>query len=236
RKNVLITGCTDGTAGAAMARRFHERGCRVFATARKLKNMEALAAMDIETLELDVTDEKQIRSAVEIVHDDDASGGRLDILVNNAGYWNLMPLADQDLGEARRMFEINYFGLLAVTQAFLPLLLPPLSSTTDTKGGLVANVGSISAIVPPPYQGVYASSKAAVAALSDVLRLELAPLGVAVVHIRTGSVATRFLEVESWKLPGGSAYGSLAGMIERREHMGDVSSKAMTPDEYARRV
>ncbi|KAJ1331490.1 1-acylglycerone phosphate reductase [Microdochium nivale] len=255
RKTVLITGCTDGTAGAALARQFHRRGLRVFATARKLENMRALAAMGIETLQLDVTDGTQIRAVVEAVREklddnmekDNGGGGssrsgRLDILVNNAGYWNLMPLADQGFDEARRMFEINYFGLLAVTQAFLPLLLPSSSfDTTTTKGaeagGIIANVGSISALVPPPYQGVYASTKAAVAALSDVLRLELAPLGVRVVHIRAGGVASRFLEVESWKLPETSMYAGLAGLIECREHMGaDMTARVMAPDEYARGV
>lgn len=290
-KTVLITGCTDGTAGAALARQFHLRGLRVFATSRKVENMAGLAAMGIETLALDVTSSQQIREVVAAVRErilgkstrnaeeggteeeeeeGDRNEAKLDILVNNAGYWNLMTLADQDLNAARQMFEINYFGLLAVTQAFLPLLVrtPIISSSagqvSKTKSGskhhhsVIANVGSISSLVAPPYQGIYAASKAAVAASTNTLRLELAPLGVKVVHILAGGLATRFLEVASWKYDTDTntdtdaaaatpAAGITSGMassyyprvirdkVETRSFMPDVNT-AMQPDEYAKRV
>lgn len=293
-KTVLITGCTDGTAGAALARQFHLRGLRVFATSRKVENMAGLAAMGIETLALDVTSSQQIREVVAAVRErilgkstrnaeeggteeeeeeeeeGDRNEAKLDILVNNAGYWNLMTLADQDLDAARQMFEINYFGLLAVTQAFLPLLVrtPIISSSagqvSKTKSGskhhhsVIANVGSISSLVAPPYQGIYAASKAAVAASTNTLRLELAPLGVKVVHILAGGLATRFLEVAAWKYDTNTdtdadaaaatpAAGITSGMassyyprvirdkVETRSFMPDVNT-AMQPDEYAKRV
>jgi len=278
-KTVLITGCTDGTAGAALAKQLHLRGLHVFATARKTENMTGLAAMGIETLALDVTNGIQIQEVVATVRErileksntttEGEAGGRegvekeakLDMLVNNAGYWNLMTLADQDLDAARQMFEINYFGLLAVTQAFLPLLVrTPVSSASPLVGkvlktggankhhSVIANVGSISSLVPPPYQGVYAASKAAVAASTNILRLELAPLGVKVVHILAGGLATRFLEVAAWKYEIGTASAAESGetttpyypraiqdKVETRSFMPDVNT-AMQPDEYAKRV
>ncbi|KAK6078655.1 short chain dehydrogenase [Seiridium cupressi] len=116
QKVVLITGCTDGSAGAALARQFQLRSCRVFATARQLEKMKALADLGIDTLVMDVSSQPQIDTAVETVRE--AAGGRLDILINNAAAFNLMPMADQNIDDARAMFDVNVFGLLAVTQSF----------------------------------------------------------------------------------------------------------------------
>ncbi|ETS87033.1 hypothetical protein PFICI_00861 [Pestalotiopsis fici W106-1] len=227
---VLVTGCTDGSAGAALARHFHIRGCRVFAAARSLDKMQSLADLGMDTLAMDVLQPAQITAAVDAVRS--ATGGRLDILVNNAAVFNLMPLADQDLDDARAMFNVNVFGMLAVTQAFLPLL-----TATAAVGGrpLVANVGSISAQAEPVFQGIYAASKAAVAAMSGVMRKELAPLGIRVVTIVSGAVATNFKQGNKpWRVPEGSLYSALAGDIESKQSAG--SSYAMEPDDYAKKV
>ncbi|KAK9770723.1 hypothetical protein SCAR479_12612 [Seiridium cardinale] len=226
QKVVLVTGCTDGSAGAALARQFQLRGCRVFAAARKLERMKALADLGIDTLIMDVSSQPQIDTAVETVRE--AAGGRLDILVNNAAAFNLMPVADQNMDDARAMFDVNVFGLLAVTQSFLPLLVAAAGEA------IVANVSSISAPSEPVFQGVYAASKAAVFAMSGVMRKEFAPLGVRVVTIMSGAVDTNFRDSSPWKVPRDSWYYGLADDIEEKKAAG-VSSP-MAPDDYAKRV
>jgi 1-acylglycerone phosphate reductase len=83
QKSVLITGCSAGGIGDALAQSFHRRGLRVFATARNLSKVQHLKDMGLELVELDVTDTRSRESAVE--HVKASTGGTLDILINNAG-------------------------------------------------------------------------------------------------------------------------------------------------------
>ncbi|KAI1339442.1 NAD(P)-binding protein [Xylariaceae sp. FL0016] len=159
-KTVLITGCGPSNAGAALASEFRRRGHRVFATARDTARIQTLcAADDITALELDVTSPSSIEAAVATVRES-VRGGGIDILVNNAAIFSQMPLADVQLQDARRMFEANVWGPLALTQAFLPLLMgahaagPSRTGSEESsrgrEGGLVVNVASISAFMCPP--------------------------------------------------------------------------------------
>lgn len=100
KRTVLITGCSDGGLGAALAIAFHEAGLHVYATARNLSKMEQLASLGIETLPLDVQSESSIVACV------DRLPG-LDILVNNAGAQYTMPLVDTPVSEAKKLFDIN---------------------------------------------------------------------------------------------------------------------------------
>lgn len=225
QKTVLITGCSEGGAGAALAREFHSRGHRVFATSRNVTSLSSLERLGIETIRLDVTAQDSIDAAAETVLK--RTGGPLHILINNAALFSLMPLADARLDDARQVFETNVFGVLAVTQAFLPLL-------TKAEGtGLVANVGSISAELCPPWQGVYSASKAALTALGHTMRLEFSPLGVRVTTIVSGGVDTP-LKIQAVAVPEGSFYQSLAKSIETNK--ASKSFTPMGPGEYARTV
>ncbi|KAI4600202.1 hypothetical protein KJ359_001306 [Pestalotiopsis sp. 9143b] len=234
---VLITGCTDGSAGSALARQFQRRGCRVFAAARSLDKMQSLADLDgVDRLAMDVTSAAQIAAAVDAVRAATGAGGRLDVLVNNAAAFNLMPLADQNLDDARAMFDVNVFGPLAVVQAFLPLLLAAASSSSPGTRPVVANIGSVSAAAEPVFQGAYAASKAALSAMSGVMRKELAPLNIRVATVVSGAVATGFKAGNApWKVPvETSLYAALAGAVESKESAGPAG--AMSPDDYAARV
>ncbi|CAJ2510350.1 Uu.00g050530.m01.CDS01 [Anthostomella pinea] len=214
KKTILITGCSSAAgAGAALAREFHQRGHRVYATARgdnaKAK-LRFLTDLGIGVLELDVTSPDSIAAAVGVVREatccggESKSDGHLDILINNASLFTLSPLSDVQLASAREVFDTNVVGVLAVTQAFLPLLMPnhyhrtPSTKNTGTPnsrgqqelygGGLVVNIASIAAFMCPPWHGVYAASKAALVALGHTMRLEFAPLGVRVVTVVAGGV------------------------------------------------
>ncbi|GLI74795.1 hypothetical protein PoHVEF18_003043 [Penicillium ochrochloron] len=181
KKSVLITGCSTGGIGWAMAKTFHQRGFHVFATARDLSRTGNLAELEgIEILELDVTILKSIAQCKEIVTK--RTGGRLDVLVNNAGVEFNSPLLDTDLDEAKMLFDVNFWGPIAMVQAFVPLLV-------ETKG-VVFNQSSIDGALNMVWAGIFASSKSAVARMSDTLRVELEPLGVRVVTSICGSADT----------------------------------------------
>ncbi|KAF8852318.1 NAD(P)-binding protein [Acephala macrosclerotiorum] len=194
RKTVLITGCSVGGIGNALVNKFWrginyqpKDGVRyqVFATLRDMNNYHPVVASsqgfgpDFHLLPLDVTDQNSIDECLRLFKEK-SGGDELDILINNAGKGYSMPLLDSDMAQARKIFDVNYFGVLAVTQAFAPLVI-------QAKGRIV-NISSVAQFVPVPWLGVYNSSKAALSMLSDTLRLELAPFGIKVINVVTGGV------------------------------------------------
>jgi NAD(P)-dependent dehydrogenase (short-subunit alcohol dehydrogenase family) len=135
----------------------------------------------------DVTDSAAVhRAAGEVEETVDGAG--LAGLVNNAG----TPLMHQPLDEVRRHFEVNVFGLISVTQAFLPLL--GAKDHPAHKPGRIVNVSSVSGRVAEPFIGAYAGSKHAVEAVSDSLRRELMLYGIDVIVVRPGAVKTPIWE------------------------------------------
>ncbi len=179
--NVVITGTASGI-GHATALLLAERGFRVFAAVRKQTDLEtwrAAAAPGIEPILLDVTQADSIETATTQVAE--ALGTQpLDALVNNAGITVTSPLEFVDLDAMRWQFEVNVFGVAAVTRAFLPLLKRP--------GGRIVNVSSGAGKIAPPLIGPYTASKHALEAMSDVLRLELRGQGIAVSVIQPGFI------------------------------------------------
>ncbi len=116
-KHVLVNGCSEGGIGAALVVCFQKHGLHVFATARKPSKMANLENLpNVTLLELDVTNPSSISDAVEVVKQ--STGGKLDCLCNNAGSLIMMPALDTNIAEARKMFEVNLWGVFATTQAF----------------------------------------------------------------------------------------------------------------------
>jgi 1-acylglycerone phosphate reductase len=134
-KTVLITGCTDGGLGAAMARAYRTRGFRVFACVRNPEKAGSLRDIaGIEVLELEVTSQDSIRQCAAAV--EKLTGGSLDILVNNAGSSGVMPLLDVSIEDAKRVYDINVWAVLAMAQAFAPMLIKAR--------GTICNISSVS--------------------------------------------------------------------------------------------
>ena len=179
RRTVLVTGCSDGGLGAALALSFHRAGLHVYATARDTSKMRNIKKAGIETLPLDVLSQTSINTCV-------SNLPHLDILVNNAGGGLNQSISDLDFSLAKNLFELNVWAPIAVTQAFLPLLLK--------SKGMVVNNTSVSSTMGFPFQGTYCASKAAIAMFSDALRLEMQPFGVTVVDLKTGAVKSNFFE------------------------------------------
>lgn len=145
KKTVLITGCSEGGIGAAMARAFHDQGYHVFATLRKTAKAGSLAQLNnIDILELEVTSEVSIKECAQEV--EKRTGGTLDVLVNNAGADFVIPLLDTSIDEAKKLYDLNVWSILAMTQAFASLLVGAK--------GTICNIGSVAAIVPLPWSGM----------------------------------------------------------------------------------
>ena len=144
KKTALITGCSDGSLGSALALEFAKHNFHVFATLRNPAKAASLASHPaIDILSLDVTDSSSISSCAAIV--EKKAGGRLDVLVNNAGMMFCMPLLDTNIEESKKLFDVNVWGLLAVTQAFAPMLV--------RSKGVVLNIASIAGAVRMAWQG-----------------------------------------------------------------------------------
>src|SRR2546421_8474105 len=181
-KTALITGATGGI-GSATVRRLDKLGWRVFAAGRDMQSAEELASdcRLVTPVELDITDEPSIARAHDRVGRDVAGHG-LDALVNNAGIVIQGPVELVPLKALRRQFEVNVFGTIDVTQAFLPLL--------RNAGGRVINISGAAARTALPFLGPISASKAALESLSDALRLELKHQGIPVSIVVPGLLAT----------------------------------------------
>ncbi len=181
RQVVLVTGCSSGI-GRATAVEAAERGHRVFASARRSEDVADLAARGLDTLALDVTDEASVTRGVADVL---ARAGGIDALVNNAGYGQYGAIEDVTAEEWRRQFDVNVFGSLSVLRAVLPAM-------RDARRGTIVNVSSIAGKVTIPFAGPYCASKHALEAISDALRVEVAPWKIRVVVVEPGPISTRF--------------------------------------------
>jgi NAD(P)-dependent dehydrogenase (short-subunit alcohol dehydrogenase family) len=182
-QSVVITGASTGI-GEACALHLDQLGWRVFAGVRKDADGEALqrqASARLMPVRIDVTDAASIASARDVVARELGERG-LDGLVNNAGVAVAAPLEFLPLDDLRRQLEVNVVGPVAMTQAFLPLI--------RTARGRIVNIGSDSGKLSTPLTGAYCASKFAIEALTDALRIELAPWGIEVVVIEPGNIAT----------------------------------------------
>jgi NAD(P)-dependent dehydrogenase (short-subunit alcohol dehydrogenase family) len=182
---IVITGASTGI-GRATAIHLDRLGFRVFAGVRKETDGRGLkeTASDLLTpILLDVTDSDSIASAVRTVSQ--ATAGDLFGLVNNAGLSLNGPLEMVPVAEVKKLMDVNVIGLLAVTQAFLPLL--------RKSPGRIVNISSGHGLLAIPDKSAYAASKFAVRAISDALRVELRPFGVSVSCLAVGKVDTAVL-------------------------------------------
>lgn len=181
---VLITGAGSGI-GLATTVRLSEAGYHLFAGVRNPEDgtrLRGLCACPLTPLILDITHEGQIREAFDAVRRALGPSAGLKGLINNAGMGVGGPLEFLPLEDLRRQYEVNVLGHVAMIQTFLPLL--------RAGQGRIINVGSMAGRVSLPFSGPYASSKAALAALTDALRRELAWWRIPVILFEIGSVKT----------------------------------------------
>jgi short-subunit dehydrogenase len=183
----FITGSSRGL-GLQIARAAADRGHAVVATARDTAELRA-ALPAATVLPLDVTDAGQAAAAVQAAV---AAHGRIDVLVNNAGYGMFGAVEEVGDAEARAIFDANVFGLLNVTRAVLPVM-------RAQRSGRVLNIGSIAGFFNAPGPGLYGATKAAVDAVSEAMRGELAPLGILTTVVEPGAFRTGFFGDRSFR-------------------------------------
>ncbi len=205
----LVTGCSSGI-GRALARELAARGQRPIATARREESVAALRDEGLDALRLDVTDAASIRRAVDAALERE---GRIDLLVNNAGQSLFGPLAEVPLERVDALLAADLRGPLAVAQAVIPAM-------ARRGKGRIANVGSMVGVVPTPWTGAYCAAKAALHVLTDVLRVEVAPLGIDVVLVVPGAVRSEVaanapVDLELYAAPT-SLYRGAVDAIRRR--------------------
>ncbi len=167
-KVALVTGVSSGI-GRATATLLSGRGFRVFGTMRRPSETNERLG-DMELLRLDVRDEDSVRSCVGTVLDE---AGRIDALVNNAGYTLMGSLEETSIEEVKQVFETNFFGVLRMSQAVLPIM-------REQKSGRIANISSVLGFLPAPYMGIYAASKHALEGYSESLDHEVRQFGIRV--------------------------------------------------------
>lgn len=181
-RSVLITGCSSGI-GRATARVLRARGWRVWPTARRAKDLDALRAEEFDPVELDLADSASVRRVIAEVLG--RSNGRLGGIVNNAAYGQPGAVEDLARDALRRQFEVNLFGLQELTNGFIPAF--------RRQGfGRIVHVGSIVGRISLPFLGAYSASKFALAALTASLRVELRGSGIGVSLIEPGPIASSF--------------------------------------------
>src|SRR5215470_4054033 len=174
---VLITGASSGV-GQSTARLLSQKGYRVFGTARNPASAEAIPT--VEMLALDVRSDDSVAACVKAVADE---AGRIDVLVNNAAYELAGAVEEISLDEAKAQFETNFFGVIRMVQAVLPLM-------RQRKQGRIINVSSLSGISSIPFMGLYSASKFALEGYTEALRLEVKPFNILVSLTEAGFLRT----------------------------------------------
>ena len=141
-KTILFTGCSAGGIGEGIALALARQGHRVFATARNpSKISDRLSSLaNVTTLTLDVTSTASVAAAVKTVSE---SGHGLDVLVNNAGTGSVVPILDQDLEGAQRLFDTNFWGVVRTVQGFSELII--------ASQGRIVNISSVGAVLNVPW-------------------------------------------------------------------------------------
>jgi short-subunit dehydrogenase len=186
RGKALVTGASSGI-GREAARRLAHEGFQVIASARRKERLAELARekQNIIPRPVDLSDaqelEKFCQELLELPEP-------VSVLINNAGFSVRGVVEDVSLSSIRRLFEVNLFALIKVTQACLP-------GMRRLRQGTIVNLSSIAGKFPFPTSGPYSATKHAVESISDALRMEVRPFGIRVVTIRPGVIASEFNEV-----------------------------------------
>ncbi|GAB1539289.1 oxidoreductase [Scytonema sp. NUACC21] len=177
KKVALVTGASSGF-GQLSAQLLAQKEYLVFGTSRK----EHSASSGVEMLRLDVQSDDSVQSCIKQLL---AQTNRIDLLVNNAGQIHASMIEETSLEEAKEIFETNFWGVVRVTNAVLPIM-------RQQRSGHIINMGSVAGLIGAPGQGFYSASKFALEGYSEALSVELDPFNIKVSLIEPGYFKTNF--------------------------------------------
>lgn len=201
-KIALVTGGSSGI-GQAASIALKNKGCTVYEISRHQSNQEG-----INHLTADVTDEASVIQAVETIL---SKEGRIDILVNCAGFGIAGAVEFTTTETAKAQFEVNFFGMVNVNRAILPVM-------RKQQAGRIINVSSVAAVANIPFQAYYSATKAAIDSYSLALRNEVKPFGISVCSVQPGDIKTGFTSARKSVFEGDDVYnGKISRSIKKME-------------------
>lgn len=188
----FITGASAGL-GRSLLEAVLAAGDRAVAAARQIENLQDLAALypsQLLTQYVDVTDPETIKQAISATLE---KFGTVDVLVNNAGYGVYGSAEETTMTQVRRQMEVNFFGVVAVTQALLPVM-------RKQRSGRIINISSAGGFAGFPGAAFYSASKFAIEGMSESLRAELSSFGIKVIIVEPGAFRTSFNKASSLEI------------------------------------
>ena len=236
KRTVVITGASSGIGRSSLCR-LAQSGWQVFAAVRKTQDSDQLRSdfgTSVTPVIMDVTNRPSVTAAAEQVVSRLQDSG-LDGLVNVAGVGKVRPVEYMTQDDLREIFDINVFGQIAVTQAFLPLL--------RTARGRIVNISSVGAHIAIPFGSLINATKSAFGILSDTLRLELHPFGIRVAVVEPGAIQTPAVAktlgdveavIRSLPEKGAAQYGNMLRDFARRAYEREMNGSS--PDAVAQAI
>ena len=217
-KVAVITGASSGI-GRYTAISLRDMGCVVYDLSRRNIPID-----DVKHIKTDITVENEVLSAAKEIIE---AEGRVDILINCAGFGISGAVEFTSTEEAKSQFEVNFFGAVTVTRAFLPYM-------REQGSGRIVNISSVAAVAHIPFQTYYSASKAAIESYTSCLDNEVKPFGIRVTAVEPGDICTEFTSARQKSFAGDDVYGgrisrSVAGMEKDEE-------KGMSPEVAGRYI
>lgn len=204
KKVILITGASSGM-GKETAKTLIKQGHTVYSVARRIDQMQDLKILGGHPIQMDITNESDIQNVVDVIIEKE---GKIDILWNNAGYGLYGSVEDVPVDEARQQFEVNVFGLAAITQKVIPYM-------RKANAGTIINTSSMGGKMYTPLGAWYHATKHAVEGFSDCLRLELKPFNINVVVLEPGIIVTEFGDVMLKNINTFSSKGAYSSLTNK---------------------
>ena len=204
----IVTGGSSGI-GRCTATALAQSGCVVYELSRR-----DIPLKGVKHLNTDVTDEISVTAAINQIAQEQ---GKIDIVVNCAGFGISGAVEFTELSDAKRQFDVNFFGMVNVNKAVLPYM-------RRNGGGRIVNISSVAAVAHIPFQTYYSASKAAIESYTCCLANEVKPFGISVTCVQPGDIATGFTDARRKSAAGDDIYNgrisrSVAGM-EKDEQNG----------------
>ena len=217
KKVLVLTGGSSGI-GLATVKRFASKGYIVYELSRSGKSFEG-----VNHIYCDVTNEDTVKAAIEqVIHEQ----GQIDVLINNAGFGISGPIEFTKTEDAKKQFDVNFFGTLNVVKAVVPHM-------RKAGKGRIVFVSSVAAVFSIPFQSFYSAAKAALNSLCLALRNELKPFHISVTSLMPGDVSTGFTAAREKSVEGSAVYTRLEKSVKTMEH---DETHGMSPDKMAKKL